>query len=431
MASVLTMLRSASMVSIGTLLGQLIAFAGSLILVRIYTPDQMGVFTTVVAVASFISPLASGRLSNAIPLPLRHLSAVTIFKIGVFASILVSALICVLLLCFNLATDEGERLEPAWWWGIPVLIVSLVIYSGMNGLAVRFEKYFGLALRGVMYPLVMTGAQILLGLAHFGSEGLILGMALGHVFTALTIWIPVRVAVRNETAPSSNWKKLLSEYRHFPLVLGPAGAINGLAMQLPQIGITALFGLTIGGQFGMMMKILAVPVALIGQSVGFVYAGQIAKSRRAGEGDVKYLFDKMSTLLGGIALAFAMFAFFLAEPVFAWLLGEEWRMSGEFAALFALATAMQLVASPLSQTLVVSERTGQQFSIDAIRAGTLALAFGALFYLQTEEHVAVLVIGLVSMAGYSLLWLVNRRASKDIRPSLQAKQSTENDIEGN
>lgn len=169
----------------------------------------------------------------------------------------------------------------------------------------------------------------------------------------------------------------------------------------------------------MMMKILAVPVALIGQSVGFVYAGQIAKSRRAGEKDVRLLFDRMSLLLGGVAVVFVLLSFFLAEPVFSWLLGEEWRMSGQFAAIFTLAPAMQLVASPLSQTLVVSERTFQQLTIDGIRAGSLAMAFILLFLLQIEVFTSVFVISVVSMTGYLLLWIINRRAARDIKPNVE------------
>ena len=418
MASVLPMIRSASLVSVGTLVGQLIAFAGSLILVRIFSPEQMGMFTTIVAVSSFIAPMGSGQLYGAIPLPLQHSSAITIYKIAICCAAAFGGLILIALSVFSLATEEFSGSDSVWLWGLPALIISLVVYSGMNGLAVRFEQYFGLALRGVLYPLVMTGTQILLGVIHFGSSGLVLGMVLGHVITALTVWLPIRRTIV-PPEPSRTWKQLLKEYRHFPLFLGPAGAINGLAMQLPQIGVTLLFGLAVGGQFGMMMKILAVPVALIGQSVGFVYAGQIAKKRREGEKDVRALFDRMSMLLGGFALIFVLLAIFLAEPVFSWLLGEEWRMSGQLASVFALAPAVQLVASPLSQTLVVSERTFQQLTIDGIRAGSLAITFLLLYLFKVEVISSVFGISVVSMSGYFLLWIINRRAAKDIKPTVK------------
>ena len=329
MTSVRPMMRSASLVSIVTFIGQIIAFVGSLVLVRIFSPEQMGVLATVVAISSFIAPIASGQLSNAIPLPIHDRSAVLIYKLAVVSAAIVGMIIGIILLGVFLLPTKPAGMDSVWWWGIPALIVSLVVYSGMNGLAVRFEKYVGLALRGVLYPLVMTVAQVLLGLVHFGSAGLVLGMVLGHVVTALTIWVPVKQALHPDSETPPHWKSLIKEYRHFPIVLGPAGAINGLAMQFPQIGVTLLFGLAVGGQFGMMMKILAVPVALIGQSVGFVYAGQIAKMRRAGEKDVKALFDRMSMLLGSVAVIFVLLAYFLAEPVFSWLLGEEWRMAGQ------------------------------------------------------------------------------------------------------
>lgn len=424
MASVSSVLRSASLVSVGTLIGQLIAFAGSLALVRIYSPEQMGVFTTVVAIASFISPLASGRLSNAIPLPLSNLAAISIFKISFLGAGLISGFLAITFVIFTLATGGPIESTSIWWWAVPALVVSLVVYTGTNALAVRFERYLGLALRGVLYPLIMTISQILLGLVYFGSAGLILGMVLGHIITAGTIWFPIRHLVKEEQPSNTSWRQLLKEYRHFPFALGPAGAVNSLAMQIPQIGMTVIFGLAVGGQFGMMMKILAVPIVLLGQSIGFVYGGQIAKARRAGEKDVRHLYDRMSLLLGGVATAFAVLAFFLAEPVFAWLLGEEWRMAGQFAALYMLASGMQLVASPLSQTLVVSERTSQQFTIDGLRASSLALAFVLLNYFDVEAYTAVVSISVVSMLGYFALWLLNRVAAANIRPSLSYQESS-------
>src|SRR5699024_9297125 len=130
--------------------------------------------------------------------------------------------------------------------------------------------YFGLALRGVLYPVVMLASQILLGVMSFGPSGLIAGMLLGHLVTALTIWRPISRKVATDSETVDSWRPLLKTYKKFPLVLGPAGTINSLGMQLPQIGVTILFGLAVAGQFGMMMKILAVPITLIGQSISFV-----------------------------------------------------------------------------------------------------------------------------------------------------------------
>ena len=99
-------------------------------------------------------------------------------------------------------------------------------------------------------------------------------------------------------------------------------------------------------------------------------------------------------------------------------------MAGQFAALYMLASGMQLVASPLSQTLVVSERTSQQFTIDGLRASSLALAFVLLNYFDVEPYTAVVSISVVSMLGYFALWLLNRVAAANIRPSLSYQESS-------
>src|SRR5699024_8594622 len=138
MISARATIRSASLVSVGTLAGQLIAFAGSLILVRIFSPEQMGLFTTVVAISSFVAPLASGRLANAVPLPQSHRSATTLVKMAITGTILVGALICVLLLAISISQTEEGTFDSVWWWGLPALVVSLAVYLGANQLAVRF-----------------------------------------------------------------------------------------------------------------------------------------------------------------------------------------------------------------------------------------------------------------------------------------------------
>lgn len=414
MSTLNKILRSASLVSVGTAVGQLLAFGGSLVLVRIYSPEQMGLFTTIAAVAAALAPLASGRLSMATPLPKSDKSALTLANISLGMSGSVGIVIALSML---LATSVFN-LENAWWWGLPAIIVSLTVFGCANQLAVRFEMYWGLAVRGVLYPLIMIGTQIIVGLVHFGAPGLLLGMVVGHVVTALTIWLPMRRKVESSSDARKSWRRVLYEFRSFPMVLGPSGSINGLASQLPQIGITVLFGLAIGGQFGMMMKILAVPVALIGQSIGYVYQGEIARIRRDGQLSVVRIYDRLSIRISIFATLMTGVVILFGEPLFSWLLGETWRQSGEFATLFAVSTGMQLVSAPLSQTLVVSGRVGLQLMIDLIRASSLVLSFALLEILAVDVARAVLVIGLVSAGGYVCMWWLNRCAATNMRPPI-------------
>lgn len=413
MTSTKKVLQSASMVSIGTAIGQMLAFAGSLVLVRLFSPAEMGVFTTITAVSSVVAPMVSGRLEMAIPLPKRTLDARRIAFMGIASSIFLSILFAIGLFLFGNAFGPTGEPAAVWWWALPAATLSLVVYLTFNQLAVRDGLYFALALRGVLFPALMTVVQVGLGLLHFGSEGLVIGLTIGHISSALVMGMRMK---KSELSPrdSESFGALLRAYVRFPLFLGPSGSINALATQLPQIGLAVLFGMAVAGQFGMMAKILAVPVALIGQAVGYVYAGEIARARREGEKDVSGLFLKLTVQLSLVGSLAALLIILVGEPAFAWLLGEEWRQSGKFAQLFAISSVAQLIVVPLAQTLIIANRTGLQLMIDVARAmailGTLLLAWVS----KLDVEGTVLALAIVSLLGYTALWVVNKRASRSI-----------------
>lgn len=412
------MLKSSSLIATATACGQLIAFAGSLILVRIYTPEAMGAYSTVVAVSTCLAPLISGRFEMALPIVRDDKSALRLAAVALVGAMSIASVIGLVWGIACLLEAPGLRGESMWWWALPLSSFSLVGFVCANQLAVRFGSYRSLALRGILYPSLMSGAQVLFGLALFGSDGLIWGLVTAHLVTAATLWVPALKRVSKFGDSGAPVKALLSEYRHFPYFLAPSGAVNALSVQLPQMGIALLFGMAIAGQFGMMSRILAVPVALIGQSIGYVYAGEIARLKREGTTNIVRLYDKLTAGLGGLALLIVCFVIFFGEPVFTWLLGEQWRTTGQLAVLYVASTAMQLVTAPLSQTLIIAGRTKWQLLIDVVRTLLVLSVFAVTAWANAQVETTVLLVGLSSAAGYVVVWAVNRKAAKDLgRPN--------------
>ena len=411
------MLKTSGLIAGATACGQLIAFIGSLVLVRIYTPEAMGIYSTIVAVSTCLAPLISGRLEMALPIVRNDRSAVRLAALSVLGALLISAVVAGSIAFVSLLDSPISNIEPMWWWALPMVSFSLVCFLCGNQLAVRFGSYRSLAIRGVLYPSLMSGAQVLFGLAMFGSSGLIWGLAFGHIVTAATLWAPAIKRTRNPGGSSYSSKQLLRKYKEFPIFLAPSGVINALSVQLPQLGVALLFGMAIAGQFGMMAKILAVPVALVGQSIGYVYAGEIARLKRDGTSTIVRIFDRLAIRLAAVALLMVCFVVTLGEPVFAWLLGEPWRMAGQLAVLYSASTALQLVTAPLSQTLIIAGRTKSQLAVDLVRTLLILATFIIMSNLDASVEATVLAVGLSSAGGYLILWFVNRRAAANIQGS--------------
>jgi O-antigen/teichoic acid export membrane protein len=112
-------------------------------------------------------------------------------------------------------------------------------------------------------------------------------------------------------------------------------------------------------------------------------------------------------MVGGVALAVLLVAGPLA---FRLVFGPEWVESGRYAQALGVAVAGQVVAAPLSQTLIALEKTVVQFCWDA---GRLVLAVGAVAVsvaLGWSALTAVWTLGLVSGTTYVVSWFLSRRA---------------------
>lgn len=422
MAQIGGILRSASLVSLGTAGGQLIAFLGSLVTVRLFAPEEFGIFTTMSAVVACLTPLLSGRFDMAVPLPKSDRDGLALATTAALVAFVISAIMSVGMVMYGAFSSDMDGVSP-WWWGLPSMAVALTIYQGANQLAVRFGAFRSLALRGLMYPSLMTAVQVVAGLTGAGPEGLVIGLLMGQVVTGLSIWIPLRRRKLSDEEPDAEGglqrqRRLTGEYRSFPAFLGPSGAMNALGTQLPQIGVTFLFGLSDGGQFGVMMRILAVPVALIGQSLGYVYTSEIARDRRQAEGKVFSTFRSVSLRLALVAALLFLVLITAGPPFLTFVLGEQWSVAGELARYYAIGVAAQLVVAPVSQTLILAGKAKTQLAIDTVRVALIAMVFLAAQVFSWTLFVVVLVVAVVVALSYGFAMIFYRRAASRLDTSV-------------
>lgn len=417
--------RSVFLLASGTGAGQLILFISSLAIARLFTPLELGAFATLSAVAAILTALASGRFELAIPVPADHTSGISLGRLTLTVSLLCS----LSLAAITLSMDGG--LAPQWldpavehYWAVPALTFSLAAYQVGNQLAVRAQRYRSLAIRSIAYPAVAGGLQVVAGLGNTDERGLIAGVAVGQLVAFLVTWIPSRRSLQRQESTSrptdAHWRVLVRRYWTFPVLLSPAGALNVLCSQSPLLIIAALYGLSQAGQYGLAMKLLAVPVALMGQAVGYVYTGEISRIRREGHRSASVLYKNASIRL--LVFALGMFAGLLigAPTVIPFLLGARWQDAGTFAQLMALGLAAQLLAAPLSQTMTMAGRQWGQLAIDAARLCLLLGCAVSAKELSWSVSTTVAAISVASALGYVLIWMANARAAQAIdarRPS--------------
>ena len=106
----------------------------------------------------------------------------------------------------------------------------------------------------------------------------------------------------------------------------------------------------------------------------------------------------------------------VAPVAFRIAFGENWTTSGTYARPLALALAAQMVASPLSQTLIALEKTVAQLCWDIGRLTIVGAATLTSILLGAPALVTLWVLSGALTLSYVASWLLSRHYLRSSRP---------------
>ena len=403
----------------GTGAGQILALMAAPILARLYSPTDFGIFTVVSSLFLIISTISALRYELAIPLPREDMDAHSLAALGLWCILLTTGLglLSVWVFGYRLANAFGEVKLMPWLWFVPAISATIAVFAVLNQIAIRQQRYGAIGRRNLLQQLSTVVTQLLGGITSSGPGGLILGIGLGQGAGAVSlVWgSGLRSALAREGHRAKNLRRTAIRYRRFPLILAPSGLLNVLGLQLPVILIAFWYGSEVAGWLGLTQRVLALPMTLLGISIAQVYLGTL--SRAGGTAERSHsLFIAVSQRLGLVSMVSALPALLFGPFIFSIVFGPDWIESGQYARALALTLAAQLVASPLSQTLIFFERQGTQLAWDGCRLVATCAAVAICGASGLTALAAIWVLSLTSTASYVASWFLSwRTVARHIR----------------
>ena len=399
----------------GTAGGQVLTTACAPVLSRMYDPADFGVFTIVSAAAAILGTVAALRFELAIPIPAREREVHSLLALGLFATILTTAVSLLLTAVWG-GDLAGALAMPAltpWLWVIPLVAAVIGASALLNQVAIRAHRFSAVGRRSFLQYAVMTVTQVGGGFLGAGPGGLIVGLGAGQTAAGASLLKGSGLSLRaaRSGARRQHLRSALRAYARFPLLLAPAGLINVVGTQAPVMLFAFYYGAEVAGWFAFTQRILALPVALLGVAVAQVYLAEAAEAARSGAGTCRRLHVRASRKLAACGAAAAAVLIAFGPWLFTTVFCEVWATSGTYGRALAISLAMQFVAAPLSQTLVIFGREVTQFLWDC---GRLLLVMGsvpAAVYLDAGPTTAVWAMGTASALCYGVLWLLSFRAT--------------------
>ena len=398
----------------GTGAGQLILLAAAPITSRLFPPEVFGPFAVVNSLVLPLAAISALRYELAIPIPDRDRDARTIVSLGLRLTALLTILGLIVTVVFGnsicrLFGATPQLFELLFW--VPVIAGLMGAFAVLNQFAIRSLLYTAIARRNVLQACGVAVFQVLAGLLHLGAHGLTAGLAMGQAVGVIAMWRSVRPLLAGPRSTVADHKRMARRYRAFPMMMAPSGLVNSLGLQAPVILAASLFGPKVAGWLGMTQRVLLLPVALLGLAVAQVFLGEFSAARRGvstHNNEQLFLVASKRLLLVGAGAAGLLLV--LGRWVFPFVLGHQWATSGVYAQALAVGLAAQMVASPLSQVIIVTGRSRWQAMWDVCR---LLLSVGAVYagYRLLHSDVAAMwLLGGVTTATYVALWAMARMA---------------------
>jgi O-antigen/teichoic acid export membrane protein len=193
-----------------------------------------------------------------------------------------------------------------------------------------------------------------------------------------------------------------------------------LGTSLPLPLLITLYGADAGGYYSLVWRVLAVPVVLIGSSMADAFHSRAALFAR--EDPKRLLWFFHSTTLGLLAMGIvpALAVFLYGEPIFLFVFGVKWRLSGIIAAIVAPWFLTSFVVSPLSRLVFVLHGQRLKLIYDIFILGGNLLVFWFARRLDWPMLHMVTALSAMNTGSKVVYYFVLRRiASTAVRVPIQ------------
>ena len=364
----------------GNVIAQAIPFLAEPLLARMYSPADFAVLAVYLSIANLFSIVATARYELAIMLPKEDRKAVNVLGLSVLISFAVSALAFVVVLLFNANICKILNNEDvsSYLYLVPLSVLSVAWYQIFNYWNSRKKRF-----QNVMFSKTtqsVSNVSVSLALA-VKSLGLVMGQFLGYLFGSFVLIFAFLRKDKDKLSmiTKKEMKEVAIEYQDFPKI-NTIHAFFDVLKQSGEVFLLSYFYIKDNvGLHSRTLRLLFAPSSMIGSAVGQVFYQKGTETFHNG-GDLRALVIKVLKIMALIALPVFLMVAIFGDDLFAWFLGEEYRMAGYYGRYLAPWLFFNFITMPISQIplIVQKQKTAFLFSICGHSLYLLAVIIGGL-----------------------------------------------------
>lgn len=412
----------------GTIIAQAINILMSPVLSRLYLPGDYGNYSSIVAIVAITSIIATLKFDLAImDKENDKVKTKNTYYLAMISNLIISVI--VMMLGIIISVLELNILDMTISKSIIIGIITFLSATNtiVNVWLNKYDAYKVIRNNRIIHSITYAVTLIVGGIFKLDYLGLIISLMASYIVQFVYVYAYLfgntdfNNYKLNKTEIISQFKK----YRKFPKYQMPALLLNSASTQLPIIMFTELISSTVSGWYAMTVKIINLPMTIVGQAMGDIYFKEASeiKSRDGMERLKQFTYNTYKKLLVlGIIPIGLLIGY--GDILFKFVLGEEWYMAGIYAMILAPWYYVVFVTSPLTHIFVILDKQKNNLILNImfLLSRIISIVLGIYLFAESSLHIIILfaTIGFILwllVTGY-VLKLVGVKMRKSILISL-------------
>jgi O-antigen/teichoic acid export membrane protein len=387
---------------------RLISLASLPFVARLYSPDDFGVLALVTSLSLIFAPFLSLRLVLLLPkYSGKELQKNLRLNISLVVQVF-SIFLTVWVVSFFVIAQAFEYRYPSFYLLVPFLALLGALYEVNSVYLAVEEKTRLISLIQISQAVFESASKIVLGVLFVPvSLSLVVGYFLYLVIPALNI---ILVNVRLSAMERIYFKDTLHyviKNRKYVYTRFPSQVLLSLTMQYPIIAAAYLFDSSLVGQYAVVLAILAVPVALMVQSVGNIYYAKVTAYVMKDADKAKEYYFTVLGLSFLISALLSVTLFVSSEFLVSIVFGNGWPLVAGILDICLISFVVQLGVAPLMNTLSAIRKDVELLIMNFMRLIFVICVFmiALIESMSFEEYIKLYTIFMFGYYSLIVFWM--------------------------
>ena len=398
--------------TLGSLIAQVISIIISPITTRIYTAEQLGVYTLLITVVTLFGPILSGKIEMSIVTEKEEKNIYPIIVLSIFICIGISIVTTILYTVYIIITNQFSSEYILYL----IIILFYLLITGFSNILISYNNrnrdYEIISSVYVIRTIMQNLGLVIFGFMHFSIVGMLLSQIIGSLF-GLRRQAEKLIPNINKIKQVKKEEIIKVAKENYKLIVftSPATLCNSASYSLLNFFINGLYGSTIFGYYSISYRILGVPLSLVSSNVSKVFFERASKEINE-VGNFRNSLKRITFLLLLVAIPMVLALGTLAPILCKIVFGNEWKVSGEYVQILVFMFGVRLVVSALTPALVIAKKQSVEIRMQIAFLVVSIFTYIICKNFNLDIYIFLTIISILYSIVYILIYLFIYRISK-------------------